>query len=97
MLEASDSGKNRESREDTAKFIGHSNVNAKERSDIELEQSTRNHGSLRRSVLINSAKAKSLEGDPNKKFVSYQKIKVDCVVGFQKSKSVDYEFPESFV
>ncbi|XP_039760819.1 neuropeptide SIFamide receptor-like [Pararge aegeria] len=79
---------NKESRGDLAKFIAHSNISAKDRSDIELEQSNRNHGSLRRSVLINSAKAKSLEGDPNKKFVSYQKIKVDCVVGFQKSKSV---------
>ncbi|XP_046972980.1 thyrotropin-releasing hormone receptor isoform X2 [Vanessa cardui] len=82
---------------DTAKFIGHSNISGKNRLDIELEQATRNHGSLRRSVLINSAKARSVEGDPNKKFVSYQKIKVDCVVGFQKSKSVDYDFPESFV
>lgn len=82
---------------ETTKFIGHSNINGKNRSDIELEQSIRNHGSLRRSVLINSAKAKSVEGDPNKKFVSYQTIKVDCVVGFQKSKSVDYDFPESFV
>ncbi|XP_052744897.1 thyrotropin-releasing hormone receptor isoform X2 [Bicyclus anynana] len=96
MLEVSDVlDKNKECRSDTAKFIGHSNI-TKNRLDIELE-SNRDHGSLRRSVLINSAKAKSLEVDPNKKFVSYQKIKVDCVVGFQKSKSVDYDFPESFV
>lgn len=81
---------------DKAKFIGHSTVSARNRADIELEQSTRNL-SLRRSVLINSAKAKSIESDPNKKCVSYQKIKVDCVVGFQNSKSVDYDFPESFV
>ncbi|CAG5014271.1 unnamed protein product [Parnassius apollo] len=80
------------------KFIGHSNVSGKNnRADIELDSSNRCHGSLRRSVLINSAKAKSLEGDSNKKFVSYQKIRVDCVVGFQKSRSIDYDFPESFV
>ncbi|CAH2097198.1 unnamed protein product [Euphydryas editha] len=93
MLETDDKSECRE----TSKFIGHSNINGKNRSDIELEQSIRNHGSLRRSVLINSAKAKSMEVDPNKKLVSYQTIKVDCVVGFQKSKSVDYDFPESFV
>ncbi|KAJ0170935.1 hypothetical protein K1T71_013707 [Dendrolimus kikuchii] len=38
--------------------------------------------SLRRNVLINSAKAKSMDCD-NKKFVAYQKVKVDCVVAFQ--------------
>lgn len=97
MLEDVLNDKN-ESRGDTAKFIGHSTVSSRNKSDIELE-STRNL-SLRRSVLINSTKAKSvkrIEGDPNKKCVLYQKIKVDCVVGFQKSKSVDYDFPESFV
>lgn len=52
--------------------------------------------SLRRSVLINSAKSKSMDCD-SKKIVAYQKIKVDCVVAFQKSKSVEYDFPESFV
>ncbi|CAK1541199.1 unnamed protein product [Leptosia nina] len=78
---------------DAPRFMGHSNVNTKNRLDIELD-GNRDHGSLRRAVLINSAKAKSLED--NKKFVVYQKIKVDCVVGF-KSKSVDYDFPESFV
>ncbi|XP_028167686.1 thyrotropin-releasing hormone receptor-like isoform X1 [Ostrinia furnacalis] len=74
------------------RFIGQSDI--KNRSDVELDL-TRTH-SLRRSVLINSAKAKSVD-QGTKKAVSYQKIKVDCVVGFQKSKSVDYEFPESFV
>ncbi|CAG4970910.1 unnamed protein product [Colias eurytheme] len=77
-----------------ARFIGHSNV--KNRLDVELDLGNRDQGSLRRSVLINSAKAKSLEGDGHKKFVVYEKIKVDCVVGI-KSKSVDYDFPESFV
>lgn len=72
------------------RFIGHSD---KIRSDVELETGRSN--SLRRSVLINSAKAKSVDHESRK--VSYQKIKVDCVVAFQKSKSVDYEFPESFV
>lgn len=52
------------------------------------------HGSLRRSVLINSAKAKSTDSD---KKVCYQKVKVDCVVAFQKSKTVDHDLPESFV
>ncbi|KPJ05190.1 Thyrotropin-releasing hormone receptor [Papilio xuthus] len=70
------------------KFIGHSNVSAKNRTDIELDSSNRSQGSLRRSVLINSAKGKSFEGD-SKKFVTYQKIRVECVVGFQKSRSVD--------
>ncbi|XP_014366724.2 thyrotropin-releasing hormone receptor isoform X2 [Papilio machaon] len=78
------------------KFIGHSNVSAKNRTDIEMDSSNRSQGSLRRSVLINSAKGKSFEGD-SKKFVTYQKIRVECVVGFQKSRSVDYDFPESFV
>ena len=78
---------------DTGKFIGHSN-SKNIRSDSEVDNLGRSH-SLRRSVLINSAKARSM--DSEKKFVSYQKIKVDCVVAFQKSKSVDYEFPESFV
>lgn len=73
------------------RFIDHSGT--KNRCDVELDLN-RSH-SLRRSVLINSAKAKSVDYD-NKK-VSYQKIKVDCVVAFQKSKSVDYDFPESFV
>ncbi|XP_072935949.1 thyrotropin-releasing hormone receptor-like isoform X1 [Epargyreus clarus] len=98
MAEISDVLEDRKTKEtgDATKFIGHSNASAKSnRSDIELDCSSRNH-SLRRSVLINSAKAKSLEGE-SKKFVSYQKIKVDCVVGFQKSKSVEYDFPESFV
>lgn len=67
--------------------IGHSNRHR------EIDDKT--HGSLRRSVLINSAKAKSV--DDSKKSVSYQKIKVDCVVAFQKSKSVDLDLPESFV
>ncbi|XP_052752839.1 thyrotropin-releasing hormone receptor-like isoform X1 [Galleria mellonella] len=81
--------------DDAAKFIGHSDVSAKNIvSDIELE---RTQGSLRRSVLINSAKAKSVDCESNKKLGAYQKIKVDCVVAFQKSKSVDYEFLESFV
>ncbi|XP_050681936.1 thyrotropin-releasing hormone receptor isoform X2 [Leptidea sinapis] len=62
--------------------------------DVELEYSN-NRRSLRRSVLINSTKTRSFED--NKKYGAYQKIKVDCVVGFHKSKSVDYEFPESFV
>ncbi|CAG9569535.1 unnamed protein product [Danaus chrysippus] len=66
MLEISDAlgiNKNNGSGSDTTKFIRHSTI-SKDRSDIELE-SNRNHGSLRRSVLINSAKAKSLD-DPNK-------------------------------
>ncbi|KPJ08928.1 Thyrotropin-releasing hormone receptor [Papilio machaon] len=45
------------------KFIGHSNVSAKNRTDIEMDSSNRSQGSLRRSVLINSAKGKSFEGD----------------------------------
>nr|XP_032523526.1 neuropeptide SIFamide receptor-like [Danaus plexippus plexippus] len=88
MLEISDAlgvNKNNGSGGDTTKFIRHSTI-SKDISDIELEPN-RSHGSLRRSVLINSAKAKSLD-DPNKKFVSYRKIKVDCVVGFDKSRSV---------
>lgn len=76
---------------ESVKFIAHSN-SAKAKTDIELGT---NRSSLRRSVLINSAKAKSIEGESCKKFVSYQKIKVESV-GL-KSKSVDYEFPESFV
>ncbi|XP_053619691.1 growth hormone secretagogue receptor type 1-like isoform X2 [Plodia interpunctella] len=76
-------------RGDAERFICHSD--GKNR-DIELN---RTHGSLRRSVLINSAKAKSVDSD-SKKSVSYQKVKVDCVV-FQKSKSVDFECPESYV
>lgn len=76
--------------DDAGQFIGHSN-SRNIRSDVEVD---RTH-SLRRSVLINSAKARSM--DCEKKFVAYQKVKVDCVVAFQKSKSVDYEFPESFV
>lgn len=67
--------------------IGHS-------TKTKVEETGRAHGSLRRSVLINSAKARSMDCD---KKVSYQAIKVDCVVAFQKSKSVDYELPESFV
>lgn len=78
-----------------AKFMGHSNNGKNNWADIELNPPNR-HGSLRRSVLINSAKAKSLEGESNKKLV-YQKIRAECVVGFQKSRSVDYDFPESFV
>ncbi|XP_075986744.1 ecdysis triggering hormone receptor isoform X1 [Anticarsia gemmatalis] len=79
-----------DSGDDTGKFICHSNSKNNRSDEVE----GRTH-SLRRSVLINSAKARSM--DSEKKFVSYQKIKVDCVVAFQKSKSVDYEFPESFV
>ncbi|XP_022827494.1 thyrotropin-releasing hormone receptor-like isoform X1 [Spodoptera litura] len=77
---------------DAGKFIGHSN-SKNIRSDIDTDSSRSQ--SLRRSVLIKSAKARSM--DCEKKSVSYQKITVDCVVAFQKSKSVDYEFPESFV
>lgn len=76
---------------DTSKFIGHSN-SKNIRSD---EDNLGRSHSLRRSVLINSAKARSM--DSEKKFVSYQKIKVDCVVAVPKSKSIDYDFPESFV
>ncbi|KAG6463616.1 hypothetical protein O3G_MSEX013971, partial [Manduca sexta] len=80
--------------EDVGRVHSNSNFNNKNiRSSVDLDMPRAN--SLRRSVLINSAKAKSVDSD--KKFVSYQKIKVDCVVAFQKSKSVDYEFPESFV
>ncbi|XP_063629949.1 uncharacterized protein LOC134801339 [Cydia splendana] len=57
------------------------------RPDIELD----GRGSLRRSVLINSAKAKSIECESKR---LRHKIKVDCVV---KSRSVDYDCPESFV
>lgn len=79
-------------------------VDSKSRSPYECEldvvevdlQSRSPYGSLRRSVLINSAKAKSVEGDA-KNCVAYQKINIDCVIGYNKSKSVDYEFPESFV
>ncbi|CAH2059649.1 unnamed protein product, partial [Iphiclides podalirius] len=78
-----------------AKFIGHCNVSKSNRTDVELDPPNR-HGSLRRSVLINSTKAKSLESESNKRLV-YQKIRAECVVGFQKSRSVDYDFPESFV
>ncbi|XP_060806909.1 thyrotropin-releasing hormone receptor isoform X1 [Amyelois transitella] len=77
-------------RGDVENFLGHSDRN---RSDVELD---RTHGSLRRSVLINSAKAKSVDSE-SKKSVLYKKIKVDCVVAFHKSKSVDFECPESFV
>lgn len=77
---------------DVGKFIGHSN-SKNIRSDIDIDPGRSQ--SLRRSVLIKSAKARSV--DCEKKSVSYQKITVDCVVAFQKSKSVDYEFPESFV
>ncbi|XP_013140589.1 PREDICTED: uncharacterized protein LOC106104940, partial [Papilio polytes] len=75
---------NRYPKDVASKFIGHSNVSTKNRTDIEMDL-TRSQGSLRRSVLINSAKGKSFEGD-SKKFVSYQKIRVECVVGFQKSR-----------
>lgn len=91
VLEVSDvDNKKSDSKGDSVKFIGHSNKN----TDIELDLCY-NRGSLRRSVLINSTKAKSVENDRKK--LTYQKITVDCVVGFQKSKSVDCEFPESFV
>ncbi|XP_063896300.1 uncharacterized protein LOC110374305 [Helicoverpa armigera] len=68
---------------DSSKFIGHSN-SKNIRSDSDVDNSGRSH-SLRRSVLINSAKARSMDCE---KKVSYQKVKVDCVVAFQKSKSV---------
>lgn len=73
--------------------IGHSTINPKTKPK-NVEEIGRAQGSLRRSVLINSAKAKSMDCD---KKVAYQKIKVDCVVAFQKSKSVDYDLPETFV
>lgn len=67
----------------------HSDVSVRNiRPDIELDAA---RGSLRRSVLINSAKAKSIECDSKK--VS-QQTKVDCMV---KSRSVEYDCPESFV
>lgn len=77
-------------KDDTGQFIGHSN-SKNIRSDNDVDRCN----SLRRSVLINSAKARSMDNE--KKFVSYQKIKVDCVVAFQKSKSVEYGSPESYV
>lgn len=62
-------------------------------SNSKIEGDVR-HGSLRRSVLINSTKTKSVDSD---KKVCYQKVKVDCVVAFQKSTNVDQDMPESFV
>lgn len=62
-------------------------------SNNKIEDDAR-HGSLRRSVLINSAKAKSVDCD---KKVCYQKVRVDCVVAFQKSRSLDTDLPESYV
>lgn len=52
-----------------------------------------NHGSLRRSVLLNSAKSRSV--DESKKIK--QNFKVSCSVTYKKSKSADCESPESFV
>nr|ARD05167.1 ecdysis triggering hormone receptor A [Antheraea pernyi]QZU75309.1 ecdysis triggering hormone receptor A [Antheraea pernyi] len=69
----------------------HSNKDC--RTSIDLDMPRVN--SLRRSVLLNSAKSRSV--DSNKKCVSYQKVSVDCVVAFQNSKSVDCDLPESFV
>lgn len=70
--------------------LDHSDVSVRDiRPDIELDAT---RGSLRRSVLINSAKAKSIECD-SKKF-SHQQTKVDCMI---KSRSVEYDCPESFV
>lgn len=73
----------------------HSNLNPKViRSEIDTDLPRAN--SLRRNVLINTAKAKSVDSERNVMNYS-KKTKVDSVVAFQKSKSVDYEFPESFV
>ncbi|CAG9794838.1 unnamed protein product [Diatraea saccharalis] len=83
-----------DTRSDAARFIGHSD-SKNIRSNIELDTNRTN--SLRRSVLINSTKAKSMDYENSKKVVSYQKVPVDFVVAFQNSKSVDYEFAESFV
>lgn len=82
----------------TETFVRHSEVVGQSKSEIEVEVQNRTpYGSLRRSVLINSAKAKSGEGD-SKNCITYQKINVDYVIGFtSKSKSVGYDFPESFV
>lgn len=71
----------------------HSSLSKDVRTSVDLDMPRVN--SLRRSVLLNSARGKSV--DSVKKFVSYQKVSVDCVVAFQNSKSVDYDFPESFV
>jgi hypothetical protein len=87
-----DDKKRADAKSDVVRFIGHSD--SKNTRDLDLD-SNRSH-SLRRSVLINSAKAKSMDSEGSKK-VSYQKVPVDCVVAFQKSRSIDYEFPESFV
>ncbi|XP_041985239.1 uncharacterized protein LOC121737646 isoform X2 [Aricia agestis] len=65
---------------DTVKYIGHSS-----KKEIEIDNS-----SLRRSVLINSAKARSFDSECSKRVVAYKKIKVDCVY-LQKSKSVEYD------
>nr|ALM88301.1 neuropeptide receptor A6-A [Chilo suppressalis] len=92
--EVVDLDKKPDTRSDAARFIGHSD-SKNIRSNIELD-TNRSH-SLRRSVLINSTKAKSVDCESSKKLVSYQKVPVDFVVAFQKSKSVDYEFAESFV
>lgn len=67
------------------------------RSDYEVECSiVRDHGSLRRSVLLNSAKARSVD-EPRTKGKVKQKLKTKSVVAFKKSKSADCDFPESFV
>lgn len=84
VCEISDADNKRYTKGDSAKFIDHSN--STKNTDVE----ERNRGSLRRSVLINTAKSKSTE---DRKKQSYQKIPVDSL----RSKTMEYEFPESFV
>lgn len=84
VFDISDVDNKRDTKGDSAKFIDHSN--SAKNTDIE----ERNRGSLRRSVLINSANMQSKEG---RKKLTYQKMQVESL----KSKTVEYEFPESFV
>lgn len=84
VCEISDADNKRDTKGDSAKFIDHSN--STKNTDVE----ERNRGSLRRSVLINTAKSKSMD---DRKKQTYQKIPVDSL----RSKTMEYEFPESFV
>lgn len=66
------------------------------RPDIEYECTIRSsYGSLRRSVLLNSAKARSV--DEARKDRVKRKLKIKCTVAFKKSRSADCNNPESFV
>nr|WLK83115.1 ecdysis triggering hormone receptor variant A [Plutella xylostella] len=76
---------------DSQRFLRHSENKS---SDIDIDL-PRNSGSLRRSILVNSAKAKSM--DESKKHVTYQKLSVDRIIAFKGRSVEQYHFPESFV